>query len=234
MTRRLLSPAALVALLAAGCAGPRPHDYGAYLDHMPRSIVVLPPLNHTAEVRASDAFLSTVTTPLAERGYYVFPIAVVDRFMKENGLPTPGEMHQVAPQKFHQVLGADAVLYPEIREWKTQYLVIDSSTRVRIDYRLVDTRTGTELWRRQQTVVNSSSQGQSDPIGMLVSAAIHAGTNADGHRERHVAAQANMVAIWDAHAGMLPGHRHRDFSKEQARRAKERGTKKAAVASAAR
>jgi hypothetical protein len=26
---------------------------------------------------------------LAEKGYYVLPVAVIDQFLKENGLPTP-------------------------------------------------------------------------------------------------------------------------------------------------
>lgn len=216
---------------ACGCATTKPTDYGVYLDHMPQSIVVVPPLNHTAEVRASDAFLSTVTTPLAERGYYVFPVVLVGQFLKENGLPTPGEMHQVAPRKFHDVFGADAVLYPEIHEWTTRYALIDSSTRVRITYRLVDARTGTVLWRRDQMAVNSSSQGQSNLIGMAISAAVHAATNADGHRERVVAAQANMLAVWDGRGGMLPGHRHKDFEKEQTRRSKLRPRSKTTASS---
>jgi hypothetical protein len=35
-------------------------------------------------VEATWGYNSTDTRPLAERGYYVFPIAVVDQFLKEN------------------------------------------------------------------------------------------------------------------------------------------------------
>jgi hypothetical protein len=38
-------------------------------------------------------YLSTLTKPLAEKGYYVLPVAVIDQFLKENGLPTPAEMN---------------------------------------------------------------------------------------------------------------------------------------------
>ena len=62
-------------ILLEGCRAP--HDYSAYLDHMPRSILVLPPLNNSLEPVAPYIYLSTVTRPLAERGYYVFPVAVI-------------------------------------------------------------------------------------------------------------------------------------------------------------
>ena len=42
-----------------------------------------------------------------------------DEFMKQNGMPTPGEMHQIAPQKLHRVFGADAILYLVIEKWES-------------------------------------------------------------------------------------------------------------------
>jgi hypothetical protein len=38
-------------------------------------------------VEATYGALSTVTLPLAEMGYYVYPL---DRFLRENGMPTAG------------------------------------------------------------------------------------------------------------------------------------------------
>lgn len=71
---------------------------------------VLPPLNQDTDIKDTYDCLSTVTRPLAEMGYYVHPVAVVDQFMKENGLPTAGEMHQVPLDKIRDIIGADAVL----------------------------------------------------------------------------------------------------------------------------
>src|SRR5437879_7019697 len=82
------SAAAVIALILTGCAA-QPYDYTNYRQHPPRSIVVLPPLNESTAVEATYGYLSTVTRPIAEQGYYVFPVAVVDQFLKENGLPVP-------------------------------------------------------------------------------------------------------------------------------------------------
>ena len=69
MRRALLLP--LFLLAACQTAPKEEHDYQAYLEHMPRSILVLPPLDTTANVHACYGWLGSVTRPLVERGYYV-------------------------------------------------------------------------------------------------------------------------------------------------------------------
>ena len=99
---------ALVCLmLATACATP---DYSAFRERKPRSILVLPPLNESVDVDATYSWLTTATAPLAETGYYVFPVAMVDAFMKDNGMPSAGEMREVSLAKLGEVFGADAVL----------------------------------------------------------------------------------------------------------------------------
>ena len=52
---------------------------------------------------------STVPRPLAELGDYVFPPMVVDRLLKQNGMPTAGEMHDAPLAKVREAADADAV-----------------------------------------------------------------------------------------------------------------------------
>src|SRR5262249_40129197 len=97
-------------LLLSGCETlrrPQPYDYTNFRAHPPRSILVLPPLNESTTIEGTYGYLSTVTRPIAERGYYVFPVAVTDQFMKDNGLPTAGEMQDAPLAKFAEVIGAD-------------------------------------------------------------------------------------------------------------------------------
>ncbi len=137
MNRRVATAGAF-AILGAACVQVAPLDYAPYRAHLPRSIVVLPPLNETTDVNAPYVYLSTITRPLAESGYYVFPVAAIDAFMKENGLPTAGEMQGVRLEKLREVLGADAVLYVTIEGWGPKYRIITSDTVVKARARLVD------------------------------------------------------------------------------------------------
>jgi len=137
---------AVVATCVTGCVLPSPPDYSAYRASRPRSILVLPPANESRSIEATYGCLSTVSRPLAERGYYVYPVGVVDQYMKHNGLPTAGEMWGVPVEKLHEVFGTDAVLYITITEYGTQHLIVVGSVTVALKGKLVDARTGATLW----------------------------------------------------------------------------------------
>lgn len=205
--------ASVLLLGAAGCAVKRT-DYGAYLDHFPKSILVLPPINESLEVQASGMFLSTITTLLAERGYYVHPVAVVDAVLKANGVPLPPEMHQVPVEKLQEVFDPDAILYVTIKQWTTTYLVLNTTTTVVLDYRLVDTDSRAGLWRWQQAFQYSPSSQQSNLVGQAIVAAVHAAESGSGRLERDVAFAANRTAFYAPRHGLLTGPRHPKFEED--------------------
>lgn len=144
---KLLSVVSVLGLLAA-CAGPAQHvDYTAFKRSQPRSILVLPPLNETSDVQATSGMLSQMTLPLAEAGYYVMPVALMDETFRQNGLTTPADIQQVAPAKLRGIFGADAALYTKVTEYGSVYTVIDSTTVVAASAKLVDLKTGDVLWQ---------------------------------------------------------------------------------------
>ncbi|MCP3710878.1 DUF799 domain-containing protein [Paraburkholderia sp. CNPSo 3274] len=173
-TLKLWLALSALALLAA-CAQPVKHaDYTAFKNARPRSILVLPPDNSTTDVNASNSMLSQMTMPLAEAGYYVIPVAVMEETFKQNGLTTAGDIQQTPPEKLREIFGADAVVYSTITQFGTQYRVIDSATVVTATAKLVDLKTGKVLW--QGAASASSNEGNNSSggglIGMLVMAAI--------------------------------------------------------------
>ena len=202
-------------LLVQGCNTAPPYDYSAYLDHMPRSILVLPPVNESTDVMAPYIYLSTVTRPLAERGYYVFPVAVIDTLMKENGVPSPEEMARVPLDKIRDVIGPDAVLYMTVVEWGTKYQVIDSVSIVHVRGRLISTDTGLVLWQGEKTMRKSSGSGQTNIIGMLVSALINQIGSSLSDPTRDLAGMTNSELFLDPRDGLLLGPRNSEFEADQ-------------------
>src|SRR5215204_4321451 len=144
-TLGLVPATALLIMLISGCAALPKTDYTNFRQYRPRSLVVLPPLNESTAVAATYSYLSTVTLPLAEMGYYVFPVAVVDQYLKENGLPTAGEMHEISLTRVREVTGADSVLFITLEQYGSKYQLINTKVTVQAKARLVDTRTGTLL-----------------------------------------------------------------------------------------
>ena len=201
---QLIAAFTIFGFYTVGCARVPRHDYSLYRSHMPRSILVLPPLNNSADVNAPYIFLSTITRPLVNRGYYVFPVAVVDDFMKDNGLPTAYEMHNVPLKKLYEVFAADAVLYVEIEEWGQRYVVLSSSSIVKFHAKLIDLRSGEVLWTGQQYAVESSGGG--GIAGRAISAVIGQIAGTLSNQTYALSRRANYAMIFDKRDGLLPGY----------------------------
>jgi hypothetical protein len=206
----------LILILTFACSCAAKVDYALYRSRLPRSILVLPPQNSSTAVDATYIYLSTASRPLAEAGYYVFPVAVIDAFMKENGLPTPDEMHGVSLKKINEVLGADAVLYVTIEEWGQKYQVISSATIVRASARLVDVETGATLWTgKAQAVRDSGAGGQGGIIGALIAAAVHQIVFSMVDQTHELSRFATTTMVFNKDNGLLFGPRHPEYTSDQ-------------------
>ena len=189
-------------VMLTGCV--TPYDYTNFRAHPPRSILVLPPLNESTAVEGTYGYLSTVTMPLAEMGYYVYPVVVVDQFMKENGLPTAGEMHQAPLDKIRDIFGADAVLYVTLKQYGTKYQVINSATIVTVKARLVDTKTGLVLWEGTATAQQNSG-GSGNIFADLIVAAVDQAINSSTDQAHDVSRMANTLLLTPKDRGLLYG-----------------------------
>ena len=185
-----------VALLAIFCTGcsvkePEPYDYSAFLQKKPRSILVLMPTNDSTDVAGSAAVLANAVAPLSEAGYYVFPVALVNDTFKQNGITEPSEIAAVPLNKLDKIFQADSVLYINIKEYGTSYAVISSSTKVVLEAKLIDIKSGAKLWEGTATAIEDSSSGQSSLLGMLVSAVITQVANTISDKSYDLAAMAD-------------------------------------------
>jgi hypothetical protein len=208
-SRATLAPLGLALLATVGCAAPEPKDYSQFREHQPTSILVLPPTNQSVEVNASYSVMSSITTPLAAAGYYVYPVAVVDTYFKENGLPTPADMHSVPLDKLDEVFGADAVMYLDVKQYGQDYNIISSNSEVDVDAKLVDTDTGLTLWEGRAYGNKSSAEGNSGGglIGLLVTAAVAQAVGTTVDAAHGIAVQANQQMILGGD-GLLLGPYH--------------------------
>lgn len=197
----------LLLLLLAGCNAQH-ISLDAFYAHRPRSIVVVPVINTSPEVTADSVFISTISRPLAERGYYVFPVYLTSMLLRDLGLTEAGHIHQLPPSRFFELFGADAVLFVTIKDWSTKYLVLASSVVVEMEYELKDTKSGLTIWKNDQ--VYHQDSGGADAISMAVNAAV----NALVTDYLPLARIANQMAFLPP-KGLPAGPYHADFQKDQ-------------------
>lgn len=171
---KYLSFASLSVLLTLiGCVSQEKYDYQAFRSSSPKSILVVPVVNNTVEVLAGDLFLCTIPQPLAERGYYVFPVNLVKETLEDEGLNDSHLVHQADPARLAEIFGADAVLYISIEQWTAKYVVVNTTVEVDFKYLLKDGKSGQTLWRHRQLARYSTQQGNSgNVLADLVAGAI--------------------------------------------------------------
>ncbi|WP_353173776.1 DUF799 domain-containing protein [Acinetobacter rudis] len=183
------------ASLLGGCAttATTQKDMSDFRAHMPRSILVLPPVNDSLDIKAAYSVWSGVTVPIAEAGYYVFPMAVVDSMFKENGVHSGAEAQNIPAKKLQEIFGADAALYIRIKQYGASYQVLQSVSTVAAEAKLIDLKTGTLLWSGSKSLSQSSNNGDSGLIGALVGAVIDQVSNSLSDRSYPLANQVNMM-----------------------------------------
>lgn len=164
---------ALVAVLLTGCASApvvKP-DFSAFEAAKPRSILVVPATNKSVDVDAPAYLLTTLTVPLAEKGFYVFPIHTAKTVLEQEGMYEGEQIHKQPPEQLAKMFGADAVLYVTINQWDAKYVVIQTTVTVDFDYRLVS-KDGTELWKANKRMQYTPQNQGGGLIGAAIAAAI--------------------------------------------------------------
>ncbi|WP_427914846.1 DUF799 domain-containing protein [Ramlibacter sp. MMS24-I3-19] len=187
--------AVALAALASGCAvQPAKRDMSAFTAAAPRSILVVPTINRSLDVDAPNYVLATLPVPLAEKGYYVFPVNTAKLVLEQEGFYEAEKIHQQPPETLAKLFGADAVLYVTINRWDAQYAVLATTVTVDFDYRLVS-KAGVEIWKENKqmryTPQNNNNSGAS-PLALLISAAVSAAITRAAPNYMPLTKQANQ------------------------------------------
>lgn len=202
---RSLLPVACLLILSA-CAT-RDLSHTAFYQTPPRSVVVAPVVNRSLDVDASNYVLATLTVPIAELGYYVFPVNTTKVVLEQEGLYEPEMVRKMEPAKLASLFGADAILYVTINRWDARYVLLSTTVTVDFDYELIG-NDGSRLWKAKKTMHYSpqnQNQGGS-PLAGLIAAAISAAVTRAAPNYIPLTQQANeQVFVTDAATKWPPG-----------------------------
>lgn len=166
----------LASVFLMGCVTqPTQKDMSAFQAAAPRSILVVPIINKSLDVDAPNYVLAALPVPIAEKGYYVFPVNTTKYVLEQEGYYEGERIHQQPTPMLAKLFGADAVLYVSINRWDAQFALFTTMVTVDFDYRLVS-KDGTEIWkenkRMQYQPQNNNSGGS--PLAILLTAVINA------------------------------------------------------------
>lgn len=165
----------LISFALTGCVTqPAKKDMSAFQAAAPRSILVVPTINKSLDVDAPNYVLAALPVPIAEKGYYVFPVNTTKYVLEQEGYYEGERIHQEPTSSLAKLFGADAVLYVTINRWDAQFALVTTTVTVEFDYRLVS-KDGTEIWKeRKRMQYQPQNNSSGSPIAMLIGAVVNA------------------------------------------------------------
>ncbi|MFA4910415.1 MAG: GNA1162 family protein [Desulfobacteria bacterium] len=140
--------------ISSGCVpGIRHTLVPDYQSKTPTSVAVLPVQNETVDMDAPQLFRPKLFNIIPYKGYLSPPITEIDSKLAEKDIREAGQLNSMTPQEIGKLLNVDAVLYSTVTEWSTTYLVAYASVKVGAKFKLVDSKTGEQLWESEHAVV---------------------------------------------------------------------------------
>ena len=165
---RIVAPL-LIACSAAGCASRR-SEPPVYLNRDVLTVVVLPPFNETITDDAWKTAWPHVIEAVRSRGYVARTKEEVEAFYRKNKFnAAPEEVNIYTAQELAKELNADAVLYSNILKWGYKYVGVYSEYGVSLELRMVDGKSGENLWQGKAEAHHSEGVQGRDAGGLIFS-----------------------------------------------------------------
>ena len=205
----LFAVVSAIAMLAGCATKVPPYDYSVFQQAKPVTLLVMPPVSESPDIKATPGVWAQATRPLAEAGYYVLPVTLVDETFRQNGVNSANEAHDIPYSKLRDFFGADAAVYIRVKKYGTSYAVVVSDTRVDVEARILDLRSGALLWEGKAAASSSEQQQQQGGLpALLLAALLHQviGTATDAAFNYAGIADVRLLGA-PRYNGVLPGPR---------------------------
>ena len=117
----------------------------------------------------------------------------------------PEDMREVPLNKINEIIGPDAVLYIDILDWGQKFELFNSRAVVSVRGRLVDARSGAQLWSGSASAVDAPDNSNSGLLGMLASAVITQIAGKLSDKTPRLARMANSQLFYTPGKGFIEG-----------------------------
>lgn len=123
-------------------------NYPKFKEESPVSILILPPINETNHADAKDMMYSSLLTPFADKGFYVFPPLLTMDLLRQESAQDAEPYLDNSVKIFNKTLDADAVLFTVIKKWDKDAL--GGYIHVDIEYILRSAKSDEILYKHSQ------------------------------------------------------------------------------------
>ncbi|MCX5907644.1 MAG: DUF799 family lipoprotein, partial [Deltaproteobacteria bacterium] len=140
------------------------------LDHPPQTVAVLPFLDRTEKKEAFDIVRRSFHGHFSRLNYMAIPLFKIDDALRKAGLDTPEKAFAASPAKLREILHTDAIIKGEVTHYDRIYLGVYSQVAVGAEVRMVESKSGTELWWGKDVSRKHSGGISTTPVGLILTA----------------------------------------------------------------
>lgn len=199
--------AGIIAVGLIGCAKnatppmTKSQAYPGMYKEAPLSVLIMLPINKTNQVEAKEFFYTTLTTVMADQGYYVMPPFMSQDVLRRESANDAERFVDVPLNKFGENFGVDAVLFTTIHKWKKD--AITDKVETEVEYVLKSTKTNEILFQRKGDLIYDTTIKPPSGGGLagLVIAGIASKVNTAATSYIKVSRMCNYSTISDMPAG---------------------------------
>lgn len=104
----------------------------------------------------------------ASREFVDIELMYVDKVLHELGILTPNDLYKIPAQELGKVLGADALIYGRVTEYKNSYYLLYKQIRIGLSIKCVSTNDGTVFFEGEQVRHDNDIRVATNPFDFMI------------------------------------------------------------------
>ncbi len=104
----------------------------------------------------------------ASREFVDIELMYVDKVLQELGILTPNDLYKIPAQELGGILGADALIYGKVTEYKNSYYMLYKQIRIGLSIKCVSTKDGTVFFEGEQVRHDNDIRVATNPFDFVI------------------------------------------------------------------
>ena len=104
----------------------------------------------------------------ASREFVDIELMYVDKVLQELGILTPNDLYQIPAQELGRILGADALIYGRVTEYKNSYYLLYKQIRIGLSIKCVSTKDGSVFFEGEQVRHDNDIRVATNPFDFVI------------------------------------------------------------------
>ena len=104
----------------------------------------------------------------ASREFVDIELMYVDKMLQALGIITPNDLYKIPAQELGGILGADALIYGKVTEYKNSYYALYKQIRIGLSIKCVSTKDGTVFFEGEQVRHDNDIRVATNPLDFVI------------------------------------------------------------------